>query len=61
MNAGNVLVTGGEGFDTVGGSSEGAASTLPEEEINPSDDTAEPAGDGAGDNTAEPAGDAAAE
>lgn len=61
MNAGNVLVTGGEGFDTVGGSSEGAASTLPEEEINPSDDTAEPTGDGAGDNTAEPAGDAAAE
>lgn len=61
MNAGNVLVTGGEGFDTVGGSSEGAASTLPEEEINPLDDTAEPAGDGAGDNTAEPAGDAAAE
>ena len=47
MNAGNVLVTGGEGFDTVGGSSEGAASTLPEEEINPSDNTAEPAGDAA--------------
>lgn len=45
VNAGNVLVTGGEAFDQVGGSSEGAASALPEEEINPPDDTAEPAGD----------------
>lgn len=45
VNAGNVLVTGGEAFDKVGGSSEGAASTLPEEEINLPDDTAEPAGD----------------
>lgn len=45
VNAGNVLVTGGEAFDKVGGSSEGAASALPEEEINPPDGTAEPAGD----------------
>ena len=53
MNAGNVLVTGGEAFDTVGGSSEGAASALPTEEINPPDETAEPAGDAALEDTAE--------
>lgn len=53
INAGSVLVTGGEGFDTVGATSEGAASTVPEEEINPPDDSAEPAQDAAEDTTAE--------
>lgn len=53
INAGSVLVTGGEAFDTVGATSEGAASTVPEEEINPPDDSAEPAQDAAEDTTAE--------
>ncbi|MCI8994164.1 MAG: flagellar motor protein MotB [Lachnospiraceae bacterium] len=36
INAGSVLVTGGEDvFQETGGSSEGAASALPQEEINP--------------------------
>ena len=50
MDEGSVLVTGGEVFDEVGGSSEGAASALPEEEINPPDETA-----GASDETVPPA------
>ncbi len=53
INAGSVLVTGEEAFDTVGATSEGAASTVPEEEINPSDDSAEPAEDAAGDTASE--------
>ncbi|MDE7319660.1 MAG: OmpA family protein [Lachnospiraceae bacterium] len=53
INAGSVLVTGEEAFDTVGATSEGAASTVPEEEINPSDDLAEPAEDAAGDTASE--------
>ena len=53
INAGSVLVTGEEAFDTVGATSEGAASTAPEEEINPSDDSAEPAEDAAGDTASE--------
>lgn len=53
INAGSVLVTGEEAFDTVGATSEGAASTVTEEEINPSDDSAEPAEDAAGDTASE--------
>ncbi len=53
INAGSVLVTGEEAFDTVGATSEGAASTVSEEEINPSDDSAEPAEDAAGDTASE--------
>lgn len=53
INAGSVLVTGEEAFDTVGATSEGAASTVPEEEINPPDDLAEPAEDAAGDTASE--------
>lgn len=44
LDAGNVLVTGAddaaEAFETVGGGSEGAASALPEEEINPPEEGA---------------------
>ncbi len=43
LDAGNVLVTGAdnaaEAFETVGGGSEGAASAIPEEELNPSEET----------------------
>ena len=44
VEAGNVMVTGQEineeGFDTVGGTSEGSASAVPVEELQP-DDAAE--------------------
>lgn len=53
INAGSVLVTGEEAFDTIGATSEGAASAVPQEEINPPDDSAEPAQGAAGDTTAE--------
>ncbi len=42
MDAGSVMVTGGEAFDTIEGGSENAASAVPEEEINPPDDTVQP-------------------
>lgn len=46
MDAGSVLVTGEDGaFDKIGENSEGAASAVPQEEINPPDDTVEPAAD----------------
>ncbi len=46
MDAGSVLVTGeGEAFDEVGGSADEAASAVPQEEINPPDDTVQPAAD----------------
>ena len=42
MDAGSVMVTGGEAFDTIEGGSENAASAVPEGEINPPDDTVQP-------------------
>ncbi|MCI9008778.1 MAG: OmpA family protein [Lachnospiraceae bacterium] len=43
MDAGSVMVTGeGEAFDTIGGSPEGSASAVPQEDINPPDDTVQP-------------------
>ncbi len=46
MDAGSVLVTGGgEAFDEVGGSADEAASAVPQEEINPPDDTVQPTAD----------------
>lgn len=46
MDAGSVLVTGeGEAFDEVGGSADEAASAVPQEEINPPDDTVQSAAD----------------
>ncbi len=53
INAGSVLVTGEEAFDTIGATSEGAASAVPQKEINPPDDSAEPVQGAAGDTTAE--------
>lgn len=54
MDAGSVLVTGGEeAFDTIGGTSDEAASAVPQEDINPPDDTVEPQGDAAADAPAE--------
>ena len=52
INAGSVLVTGEEAFDTIGATSEAAVSTVPQEEINPPDDSA-PVQDAAEDTTAE--------
>ncbi len=46
MDDGSVLVTGGgEAFDEVGGSADEAASAVPQEEINPPDDTVQPTAD----------------